>query len=73
MTTIEINTITNYAEMILGHINESRCRHMKILCRALKFWNAAIYNFAEQSRRFENHLPIGRVGREGIEFVSECQ
>ena len=68
MTTIEVNTIRNYAEMILGHIKESRCRHTKISCKALKFWSAAIYNFAEQGRRFENHLPIGR---EGIEFISE--
>lgn len=68
MTTIEINTIVNYAEMILDHIKESRCRHKKISCLALKFWGAGIYNFAEQSRRFENHLPIGR---DGIEFISE--
>lgn len=68
MTTIEVNTIRNYAEMILGHIKESRCRHTKISCKALKFWSAAIYNFAEQSRRFEDHLPIGR---EGVEFISE--
>ena len=70
MTTIEINSITNYAEMILRHIKESRCRHGRISCQALKFWSASIYNFAEQSRRFDNHLPIGR---EGIEFISECQ
>ncbi len=68
MTTIEVNTIMYYAEMILEHIKGSRCRHKKISCRALKFWSAAIYNFAEQSRRFEDHLP---VGREGIEFFSE--
>lgn len=68
MTTVEITTIKSYAEMILGHIKESRNKHKKISCEALKFWSSAIYNFAEQCRRFDKHLPIGR---EGIEFISE--
>lgn len=62
----ELSIIYSNIEMLSDYVAKCRKSHKKISMEKVKFWAAHIHDAAEQKRRFDNGLPIGRVG---VDFI----
>ena len=66
-TSYHMMMIDSNLDMLTTYIKNCRKAHKKISFDKIKFYSAKVYDVAEQGRRFEKNLPIGRSG---IDFIN---
>lgn len=68
---MEIEMIESDIKMLRSYIAKCRKQHKKISMETVKWYASNIYDAAEQKRRFDNNLPIGRSGIDFIDYHGE--
>ena len=67
----EIMMIETEIKFLRDYIRKCRKQHRRISMEHVKWRASRLYDLAEQKRRFDEHLPIGRVGMDFIDYHGE--
>ena len=67
----EIMMIESEIKLLKSYISKCRKQHRRISMETVKWYAGHIYDIAEQKRRFDENLPIGRAGIDFIDYHGE--
>ena len=67
----ELVMIDSNIKMLRSYISKCRKQHKRISMETVKWYASKIYDIAEQKRRFDEKLPIGKVGINFIDYHGE--